>query len=367
MTDVLGRIDNVLQGGLCPCGAQPAPGSAYCGDDCTPTHRSVDTDPRTSGDYATPMRWRPDLVTAVDDTDLTPIDAPRPGYTGRHNPTIYRRSDGRFHFRLDDNHRYVGCDVDAPADERGVFLPEAVEQITAAWDRLDRELGNSRHLEPDDAPPPFGLGADPASWDTVLPAWMVADLRESFTRALHRATASSQSSRGSLWRPRPDPAAMTEAVHADHDCAAWPRVPNRTPLARYLLITQRLCYNCSRHGVPGPAVGTPPRHRCPHCAATYPGADLKVHIRADFQRDRYTIRITSSAGVCSRIINAEDAENRHAIRAVYDSAERAVLTELGLVPSRSLFDIDRAAYMHSLRYYVPPLSPASLLRGLTVT
>ncbi len=36
------RIDAVLDG-KCPCGADPRPGSAYCGYDCEPTHLTADT------------------------------------------------------------------------------------------------------------------------------------------------------------------------------------------------------------------------------------------------------------------------------------------------------------------------------------
>lgn len=33
--DILGRIDATVDG-LCPCGAEPAPGSAWCSEDCRP-------------------------------------------------------------------------------------------------------------------------------------------------------------------------------------------------------------------------------------------------------------------------------------------------------------------------------------------
>ena len=54
---LLDRLDAAIDG-LCPCGALPAPGSAYCGDDCRPTHIG----PHTSSETA--MRWRPDLASA---------------------------------------------------------------------------------------------------------------------------------------------------------------------------------------------------------------------------------------------------------------------------------------------------------------
>jgi hypothetical protein len=57
MTDILERIDAALEG-LCPCGARPRPGSAYCGDDCTPTWRGRDTISHLDG---TAMRWSPNM------------------------------------------------------------------------------------------------------------------------------------------------------------------------------------------------------------------------------------------------------------------------------------------------------------------
>lgn len=42
MTDILGRIDAAVAG-RCPCGADPAPGSAWCSEDCRPSHEGPDT------------------------------------------------------------------------------------------------------------------------------------------------------------------------------------------------------------------------------------------------------------------------------------------------------------------------------------
>jgi hypothetical protein len=162
MTDVLGRIDNVLAGDLCPCGAPPTPGSAYCGDDCTPTHIAGDTDTSGAGQYgaqSTPMRWRPDLVTAQDDSGLEKIPTVRGvgvAYVGRHNGTLYSRSRNTWHLRLDDGHRYVGVDVEInhARDATGATLLDdaTVDRIRDGWQRLERELGNSWHLEPDTDP-----------------------------------------------------------------------------------------------------------------------------------------------------------------------------------------------------------------------
>lgn len=41
MSDVLARIDSTING-LCPCGANPAPESPWCSDDCRPTPASLD-------------------------------------------------------------------------------------------------------------------------------------------------------------------------------------------------------------------------------------------------------------------------------------------------------------------------------------
>ncbi|GFJ79505.1 hypothetical protein [Phytohabitans houttuyneae] len=145
---LLGRIDAAVDG-LCPCGAEPREGSAYCSSDCEPTHISRDTDTngpgQVSGQHgvATAMRWRPDLVLDAPDEDLTPI-----GVGERLNVgdglfrSAFRRADGTVHLRLDDGHRFVGCDIPAGAE-----VPAAYGE---AWERLERELTNHRHLVPSD-------------------------------------------------------------------------------------------------------------------------------------------------------------------------------------------------------------------------
>jgi hypothetical protein len=149
LSNVLSRIDAAIDG-LCPCGAPPRDGFAYCGDDCTPTHVSEDTDERMAGQLATPMRWRPDLVTAADDdSDLIEVDASRSGYSGRYNARVFNRAGrpGVLHLRLDDGHRFVGMDVEVGSDT--VFSVEAVLAITDGWQRLERELADPRHAVPD--------------------------------------------------------------------------------------------------------------------------------------------------------------------------------------------------------------------------
>jgi hypothetical protein len=97
------RIDNAIAN-LCPCGADPRPGSAYCSDDRVPTHRSTDTISDIDG---TAMRWRPDLVTETDDTQRVLLQEFR---RGPYRAQVFDNActDG-VHCRLDDGHRYVGA------------------------------------------------------------------------------------------------------------------------------------------------------------------------------------------------------------------------------------------------------------------
>jgi hypothetical protein len=139
VAELLDRIDAAIKN-LCPCGADPVPGSAYCGDDCTPTHRSVHTTSDTDG---TLMRWRPDLVSEHDDSRLSLSTQFR---RGPYNATVYEITDSDgVHCRLDDGHRWVGADVSG-------WRFASPEGLEPTWQRLERELGNSRHLEPDDDP-----------------------------------------------------------------------------------------------------------------------------------------------------------------------------------------------------------------------
>lgn len=151
--NVIDRIDNTLDG-RCPCGANPAPGSPYCGDDCTPTHHGPDTDTRMEGNLATAMRWRPDLVTNTDDSNLTPVTAfgDRHGcYTGRHDAQVFQYTDrpSTWHLRLDNGHRYVGLNI---TEDEVYGAPSLTALLLDMWARLERELDNTRHLEPGDDP-----------------------------------------------------------------------------------------------------------------------------------------------------------------------------------------------------------------------
>jgi hypothetical protein len=156
--DILAKID-AATAGLCPCGAEPAPGSTYCGDDCQPTHMARDSDdsPAGSHDTATPMRWRPDLVTAADDADLIPLGSTT-YYTGRFNAQLFDRRGRRdvWHLRLDDGHRFVGADLEGVGESIDDDLHRRVGET---WATLERELGNTRHLVDDDDP-----------WADVMPA-----------------------------------------------------------------------------------------------------------------------------------------------------------------------------------------------------
>ncbi|MEV5211349.1 hypothetical protein AB0K35_28135 [Micromonospora sp. NPDC053740] len=146
---ILDRIDRAISG-LCPCGATPRDGSPYCSADCEPTHIAEHTDQRMSGDLATAMRWRPDLVTAADDSDLLPIGSQTCGYTGRFNAQVYERTSApeTWHLRLDDGHRFVGLDLDGVGGRDEPISPELAARIVDTWQRLERELSDSRHAEP---------------------------------------------------------------------------------------------------------------------------------------------------------------------------------------------------------------------------
>jgi hypothetical protein len=149
VTDILSRIDNAIAS-LCPCGVAPRPGSPYCSADCEPTHIAQHTDTRMSGDLATAMRWRPDLVAVADDADLLPIGSQTCGYTGRFNAQVYERTSApeTWHLRLDDGHRFVGLDLDNVGGRDEPVSLELAARIGDAWQRLERELTNPEHGMP---------------------------------------------------------------------------------------------------------------------------------------------------------------------------------------------------------------------------
>nr|WP_221374378.1 hypothetical protein [Actinoplanes polyasparticus] len=154
VVDILQQLERAIDG-CCPCGAEPREGSAYCSEDCTPTHRSVHTTDETA------MRWRPDMVTEVDDSDLTLIaEIPR---SPRLHAQFYARTGTLdVHLRLHDGYRFVGVDV--PAEQAGELsvTPAGRPELEAFWQRLERELTDSRRLDPD----PGHASGDP--WADVM-------------------------------------------------------------------------------------------------------------------------------------------------------------------------------------------------------
>lgn len=136
MDDVLTAIDRATSG-LCPCGADPRDGSAYCSDDCVPNYRGVHTSSDTDG---TQMRWRPDLVTEVDDSGMELIHEFRRGRFHAQAFVYGHDAQPAGHLRLDDGHRFVSVNVDDQA------LSGNLNDI---WDRLERELTDSQYAEPD--------------------------------------------------------------------------------------------------------------------------------------------------------------------------------------------------------------------------
>jgi hypothetical protein len=144
---VLDHIDRATSG-LCPCGAKPAPGSAYCSDACRPTDLGRDADTREPGHLATAMRWRPDLVTAIDDSDLIDLGG-QTWYGGHLNARIYQRAGcpGTWHLRLDDGHRFVGCDLRDVGGPHRPVTDELISRVRETWRRLERELIDPRRAD----------------------------------------------------------------------------------------------------------------------------------------------------------------------------------------------------------------------------
>jgi hypothetical protein len=179
VSDILAAID-AATANLCACGCQQplpqdGPSAYFAGPDCqrrwneTQTERPhdvylrVDAAPYPPG----PMRWRPDLVTADPDPNLQPVDRPELAYHGQHNATVYQHaSRDLLHLRLDDGHRWVGSDL---AEERATDQ----QAVADMWRRLERELGNTRHMAPADDPW-AGL------WETLRPSNAVVALPEEF-------------------------------------------------------------------------------------------------------------------------------------------------------------------------------------------
>ncbi|MFY1595462.1 hypothetical protein [Micromonospora sp. WMMD737] len=321
---ILDTIDRAINGD-CPCGAPPRPGSLYCGIDCEPTHIARDTDTRQTGHYATPMRWRPDLVTAADDTALVPITAVHAANTvaireGRYNAQVFKRADPTvWHLRLDDGHRFVGCDLtDMDADD-GAISTEQVARIHDTWRRLERQLTDPDQVE---LPPPDLRPAllrdvprevqETWEWwcDTCrrpLPtvrwhgpiSYHLLDDYSTFHR-IHRR-AGSDDAAYLLWlaRERRRQADQQQgAARAALGIPAW----------------ERRCRECHRHGAPlaGVRVAGSPRlvgngrgtavvaletiQLCPHCRAPYPGPMLVMTAERSAARQEWHYRLRTAVG-----------------------------------------------------------------------
>ncbi|MEN3615032.1 hypothetical protein AAH979_36565 [Plantactinospora sp. ZYX-F-223] len=289
MANLLDRIDRATSG-LCPCGAAPAAGSAYCSDDCRPSHVGDDTDTRETGHLATPMRWRPDLITEGDDSDLVDLGA-QTWYDGLYRAQIFDRASrpGNWHLRLDDGHRYVGCDLGDPVETGPGPVPEHfVGRIRDVWRRLERELTDPRRTVPYAGP-----------WQAAF------------------ATGGRPSSAGAAFGPAPPRSAPTQA---------W----------------QRRCRRCDRHGVPvdGRRNGEPCQ-LCPHCRAPFPGPalipTLQSHGRHTVLKLSYVANgeyFTRSAFVPGRdMMTAEDPTEL--LQSAWDRLESFLLDQIPRSPSGS--------------------------------
>lgn len=151
VADPVEQIDRALAG-LCPCGAEPVEEfHPYCSYDCKPNIRGAHTDTRETGELATPMRWRPDLVTAADEVEMT-------DYTDRierdglgHQVWLYPGGE-RVQLRVDDGFRFIGADMD-----RALYDSDS-EAVLEKWEALRRQFHNERHLEPGVPAQGFTLG-----------------------------------------------------------------------------------------------------------------------------------------------------------------------------------------------------------------
>lgn len=161
MPDILDQIDAATYN-LCMCGCRtpldPDGPSAYYIDAAHQQGWMRDQTTRPSEVHGTEfvdpdqMRWRPDLVTDADDSNLIALGSETVGYTGHHHAQVFERTDRpeTWHLRLDDGHRYVGADLAEVGGRQDPVTAELEARIKEAWRRLERELGNTRHLVADD-------------------------------------------------------------------------------------------------------------------------------------------------------------------------------------------------------------------------
>ncbi|GIG92661.1 hypothetical protein [Plantactinospora endophytica] len=285
MANLLDRIDRATSG-RCPCGAAPADGSAYCSDDCRPSHVGDDTDTREAGHLATPMRWRPDLVTAGHDDDLVSLGI-ETCYQGPYQARIFERADrpGSWHLRLDDGHRYVGCDLGDVGPGPDPVPAHLVGRLRDAWRRLERELTDPRRTVPYAGP-----------WQAAFPAPTGPSVADAF-----------------------GPAQLSGAA-----LAPW----------------RRLCRRCDRHGAPlDGRRGDEACQLCAHCRAPFPGPPLVPTLQS---HGRHTVLklsyfangeyFTRSAFVPGRdMMTAEDPAAL--LQSAWDRLETFVLEQIPPAPA----------------------------------
>lgn len=302
---ILDTIDQAIDG-RCPCGADPRPGSAYCGPDCEPTHISDDTDTNGPGRFshrhgpATPARWRPDLaINDEDDFGYEPINA-NTHYEGPFFARLLRPLDADgLHLRLDDGHRWVGHTIDR---FDGQFTSATVARMKRVWRRLERQLTDTDQAVIEQPPPDLRPALlrdvprevqDRWEWwcDTCrrpLPtarwhgpfSYHFLDDHVSFHRIRPRAGADAEgrSAADLLRLAREERRRAAERLDAARSALGIPD-------------WERRCRECDRYGAPltGIRVAGPPRladrrgtavvqlelgQVCPHCHAQYPGPPL---------------------------------------------------------------------------------------------
>lgn len=299
---ILDTIDRAIDG-RCPCGADPCPGSAYCGPDCEPTHVADDTDTNEPGQVsrrhgiATPARWRPDLAIQEDaDFGYEPINAAT-HYEGPYFARLLRPRDAdALHLRLDDGHRWAGHTVD---QFDGEFTAALTARMKRVWRKLERELGDPDRAVTEPAPPdlrPALLRDVPAEvqdrWE-----WWCGTCRQPLPTArwhclfsyhllddystFHRIHRRQRSAAGLLHMLRDEArraTAQQEAARVALGIPEW----------------ERRCRTCDRYGAPMAgirAAGVPRQlgdgrgtavvdlevcQVCPHCRSVHPGPALHM-------------------------------------------------------------------------------------------
>lgn len=140
--DPLDLIDRAVAG-LCPCGTAPSEQFyPYCSYDCKPNHIGGDSDTSPAGQpLATPMRWRPDLVTAADEREMTPFTHRAMNAGLGHQVWLYPDGE-RVQLRVDDGYRFIGADLPLAVYQDAEQAPERARK----WQALRRQLLNEDDL-----------------------------------------------------------------------------------------------------------------------------------------------------------------------------------------------------------------------------